>query len=120
MWNNGKVADPTLPLPKDFGWEWKEDDKKLISATTRLPPAPNGVIHLVRCKKSRKGAEITILNAGNRISNVQISAGDLTVHGDECKNELDDDDDDSDNDDDDDDDDDMIRVNVIRTMQKVN
>ena len=42
------------------------------------------------------------------------------MHGDECKNELDDDDDDSDNDDDDDDDDDMIRVNVIRTMQKVN
>ena len=50
VWNNDKIANPNLPSPKEFGWEWKEDEKAWIPVTTTLPPAPDAVIHLVRCK----------------------------------------------------------------------
>ncbi|KAL9978624.1 hypothetical protein ACROYT_G016161 [Oculina patagonica] len=50
VWNNDRNPNSALPSPKDFGWEWKEEDKAWIPVITTLPPAPKTIIHLVRCR----------------------------------------------------------------------
>ena len=35
----------------DFGWEWKEEEKKWIPIMTTLLPALNAIIHLAKCKQ---------------------------------------------------------------------
>ena len=37
----------------DFEWEWKEEDKAWIPVMTTLPPAPEAIIHLVKCRWCR-------------------------------------------------------------------
>ena len=49
VWNNDDVANPVLPSPSDFGWKWEEDEKSWTPVMTTLPPAPNAIVHLVRC-----------------------------------------------------------------------
>ena len=50
VWNNDRTPNPSLPSPMDFGWEWKEEEKKWIPIMTTLLPAPEAIIHLVKCK----------------------------------------------------------------------
>ena len=50
VWNSDRNPNPALPSPKDFGWEWKEEDKAWIPVMTTLPPAPEAIIHLVKCR----------------------------------------------------------------------
>ena len=47
VWNNDKVTNPELPSPQDYGWVMK--DNEWLPVMTRLPPAPEAVIHLVKC-----------------------------------------------------------------------
>jgi hypothetical protein len=49
VWNNDDVSNPALPSPSDFGWKWEEDEKSWTPVMTTLPPAPNAIVHLVRC-----------------------------------------------------------------------
>ena len=50
VWNNDRTPNPSLPSPMDFGWEWKEEEKKWIPIMTTLLPAPEAIIHLVKGK----------------------------------------------------------------------
>lgn len=54
VWNNDGVANPALPSPKDYGWEWKEDLKMWKPVMTTLPPAPDAIIHLVKCNCNKE------------------------------------------------------------------
>ena len=52
VWNSDRNLNLALPSPKDFGWEWKEEDKAWIPVMTTLLPAPDHevIIHLVKCR----------------------------------------------------------------------
>ena len=50
IWNNDIVPNPVLPSPEGFGWKWEEGKKAWIPVMTTLPPAPEAIIHLVKCK----------------------------------------------------------------------
>ena len=54
MWNNDEVANPTLPCPEKFGWMTVEDG--LVPAMTKLciPPAPDAITYLVKCKCAKE------------------------------------------------------------------
>ena len=54
MWNNNMVPNPVLPSPEGFGWKWGEDKKAWIPVMTTLPPAPEAIIHLVKCKCTKE------------------------------------------------------------------
>ena len=47
VWNNDKVANPELPSPQSYGWMMEEN--RWLPVMTKLPPAPDAVIHLVKC-----------------------------------------------------------------------
>ena len=47
VWNNDKVTNPELPSPQDYSWVM--EDNEWLPVMTRLPPAPEAVIHLVKC-----------------------------------------------------------------------
>ena len=47
VWNNDTVANQQIPSPESYGWEQK--DRTWQPVITRLPPAPDAVIELVRC-----------------------------------------------------------------------
>ncbi|CAH3043013.1 unnamed protein product [Porites lobata] len=47
IWANDKVANPDLPSPENYGW--KKDKDKWIPVMTRLQPAPDAVLYLVKC-----------------------------------------------------------------------
>ena len=48
VWNNDHVANPVLPSPEGYGWQ--DEDGKWVPVMTNLPPAPEEIIQLVRCK----------------------------------------------------------------------
>ena len=48
----------------DFGWEWKEEEKKWIPIMTTLLPAPDAIIHLLSENVSRKSAPPNAVSAG--------------------------------------------------------
>ena len=43
----------------DFGWEWKEEEKKWIPIMTTLLPAPEAIIHLVKVSARVKKGEFS-------------------------------------------------------------
>jgi len=47
VWNNDIVANPDLPSPDMYGWVMNEEWNPVM---TTLPPAPEAVIQLVKCK----------------------------------------------------------------------
>ncbi|XP_014661606.1 PREDICTED: uncharacterized protein LOC106804783 [Priapulus caudatus] len=47
IWSVDVVANPELPSPDDYGWYLVEGQYRPVMTT--LPPAPEAVIHLVRC-----------------------------------------------------------------------
>lgn len=108
VWNNDRVANPVLPSPENYGWSWEEAEKAWTPVMTTFPPAPQAIIHLVKCKCAKDRC------ANNRCQcrKAGLKCTDLcvcSVSGDDCKNKSEedsDDDDDDDYDDSDDDDDD--------------
>ena len=47
VWNSDTVANPELPSPDGYGW--KLDDEEWVPIMTEQLPAPNAVLHLVKC-----------------------------------------------------------------------
>ena len=54
VWNKDIVPNPVLPSPEGFGWKWEEDKKAWIPVITTLPPAPEAIIHLMKCKCTKE------------------------------------------------------------------
>ena len=53
VWENDIIPNPELPLPQTYGW--MEDGDYLVPIMNTMPPAPDAIIHLVKCgcKSSR-------------------------------------------------------------------
>ena len=103
VWNNDKVANPTLPSPENFGWT--ADENGWVPVMTKIPPAPDAIIYLVKCKSAKERC------SANRCQcrKAGLSCTDLcscSDSGELCENLHDNDGDDDDGYDDDDDDDD--------------
>jgi hypothetical protein len=47
VWNKDTVANPELPSPQGYGWRFEENELHPIMSTQL--PAPEDVIHLVKC-----------------------------------------------------------------------
>jgi len=47
VWNNNIVANPDIPSPKNNGWE--KHDNRWLPVMTKLPPAPEVIVRLVKC-----------------------------------------------------------------------
>ena len=93
MWNNDKIANPTLPSPKELEWELKEDEKARIPITTTLPPVPDAVVHLVRCKCVKERSRTNRCQCRKAGLKCTDLCG-CSDSGDECENVLDSDDED--------------------------
>ena len=50
VWNNDEVAKPTLPCPEKFGWTADENGWVPVMKKLRIPPAPDAITYLVKCK----------------------------------------------------------------------
>jgi len=48
IWENDKTAYPTIPSPDGYGWK-KDDESEWQPVMSTLPPAPDVVLHLVKC-----------------------------------------------------------------------
>ena len=85
VWNNNIVPNPVSPSPEGFGWKWERDEKAWIPVMTTLPPAPEAIIHLVKCKCMKERC------ANNRCKcwKAGLTCTDLcgcSDTGEECKN----------------------------------
>ena len=49
VWNKGGVANSKLPLPRGYGWKSEGECKEWVPILTKQLPAPNAIIHLVKC-----------------------------------------------------------------------
>lgn len=47
VWYQDQVPNPQLPPPTDYGWN--TDGDCLLPITTKVPPAPESITHLVKC-----------------------------------------------------------------------
>ena len=105
VWNNDIVPNPVLPPPEGFGWIWEEDEKACITVMTTLPPAPEAIIHLVKCKCMKKRcannhskyrkAELTCRDlCGCSDTSEDCKNTSVVVNNDDCNDEDDDVDDD--------------------------
>jgi len=47
VWNNDRAANPHLPLVQSYGWERKGEE--WLPVLTKLLPAPEAIIQLVKC-----------------------------------------------------------------------
>ncbi|XP_032229946.2 uncharacterized protein LOC5505744 [Nematostella vectensis] len=47
VWNSDILANPELPSPSDYGWKLEADE--WVPVMTSLKPAPDAVLHLVKC-----------------------------------------------------------------------
>ena len=84
-----------------FGWKWEEDKKVWIPVKTTLPPAPEAIIHLVKCTKEKCAKNCCkCRKAGLTCTDL----GGCSDTDDDCKNKSVDVNDDGCNDEDDDDD----------------
>ena len=54
VWKKDIVPNAVLPSPEGFGWKWEVDKKAWIPVMTTLPPAPEAIIHLVKCKCTKE------------------------------------------------------------------
>lgn len=52
VWNNDRVPNPELPSPQDYGWEMEANE--WVPVMTTLPPAPEAIIHLVKCSCAKE------------------------------------------------------------------
>ena len=47
VWNNDTVPNPKLPSPEGYGW--KNEEQEWVPVMTTQLPAPDAVLHLVKC-----------------------------------------------------------------------
>ena len=47
VWHKAHVPDPQLPQPTEHGWRAEGDH--LVPITTKDPPAPAAITHLIKC-----------------------------------------------------------------------
>ena len=103
-WNKDIVPNPVLPSQEGFGWKWEEDKKAWIPVMSTLPPAPEAIIQLVKCKCTKE----RYANNRRKCRKAGLTCTDLSGCSDtkeDCKNKLVDVNDDGCNDEDDNDDD---------------
>jgi hypothetical protein len=91
VWNNDDVSNPALPSPSDFGWKWEEDEKSWTPVMTTLPPAPNAIVHLVRCNCQKQMCSNNRCQCRKASLNCTELCGCCDNDGD-CENMVDDDD----------------------------
>ena len=105
VWNNDVVANPSLPSPENFGWTL--EGNQWIPIMTKLPPAPQAIIHLVKCKCAKERCSTNRCQCRKNGLNCTDLCG-CSDGGESCENVNDGEDNDSgdDNEEDDDDDDD--------------
>ena len=53
IWNNDVIANPVIPSPLDYGWFLDEENSN-SPVMTNNPPAPDAIMSLVKCKRSRR------------------------------------------------------------------
>ena len=112
VWNNDIVTNPTLPSPENYGWELHGD--KWVPVMMTLPPAPQAIIHLVKCKCAKERCSTNRCQCKKNGLNCTDLCG-CSDNKEQCENVLEDDSDneinneegDDDPDDDDDDHDDV-------------
>ena len=100
VWNNDEVSNPTLPSPENFGWTAYKNE--WVSVMTKLPPEPEAIIYLVKCKYAKEKCSTNRCQCrkAGRNCNDLCSYSDS---GEQRENMHESDDDESDDDDDDDD-----------------
>ena len=102
VWNNDRILNPQLPPPQNYGWERKGD--KWLPGITKLPPAPEAIIQLVKCACTKKRCSTNrwqCRKAGVNCTDL-CTCSDGEAHDNVCSHDdhLKTDDDDSDDDDD--------------------
>ena len=82
VWNNDHVANPVFPSPEGYGWQ--DEDGKWVLVMTNLPPAPEAIIRLVRCKcaKSRWS------NNRCQCQKAGLVCTDLSLCSEDCQNDY--------------------------------
>ena len=71
VWNNDTTVNPLIPSPQTYGW--KSEGGEWIPVTTTQLPAPNSVLHLVKCgctKTKCQRASCTCRKAGFRCTDM--------------------------------------------------
>ena len=94
--------NPALPSPSDDGWEWKEDEKMWNPMMTTLPPAPDAIIHLVKCKSVKERCATKRCQCRKAGLSCTDLCGCCDTDDEQCENMCDDADEDEDYVDDDD------------------
>ena len=84
------MANPTLPSPEDVGWTL--DGNQWFPIITKLPPAPQAIIHLVKCAKERCSTKCCQCRK-NGLNCLDLCG--CSDSGEQCENDLDGEDDDS-------------------------
>ncbi|CAH3136345.1 unnamed protein product, partial [Porites lobata] len=82
VWNNDHVANPVLPSPE--GYEWQDEDGKWVPVMTNLPPAPEAIIQLVRCKCAKSRCS----NNRCQCQKAGLVCTDLCLCSEDCQNEY--------------------------------
>jgi len=70
VWNNDIVANPDIPSPQNYGWE--KHDNRWLPVMTKLPPAPEAIIHLVNVA-ARNNVQATDASAAKTGCHAQTS-----------------------------------------------
>ena len=92
VWNNDHVANPVLPSPEGYGRQ--DEDGKWVPVMTNLPPAPEAIIQLVRCKCAKSRCS----NNRCQCQKAGLVCTDLCLCSEDCQNEHDESDDEYDED----------------------
>ena len=82
VWNNDHVANPVLPSPEGYGWQ--DEDGKWVPVMTNLPPAPEAIIQLVRCKCAKSRCS----NNRCQCQKAGLVCTDLCLCSEDCQNEY--------------------------------
>ena len=91
VWNNDVVANPILPSPENYSWELHGE--KWVPIMTTLPPAPQAIIHLVKCKCTKQRCSTNRCQCKKNGLNCTDLCG-CSDNGEQCENVLNDDSDD--------------------------
>ena len=82
VWNNDHVANPVLPSPEGYGWQ--DEDGKWVPVMKNLPPAPEAIIQLVRCKCAKSRCS----NNRCQCQKAGLVCTDLCLCSEDCQNEY--------------------------------
>ena len=85
------MPNPTLPSPENYGWEMHGE--KWVPIMTTLPPAPQVIVHLVKCKCDKERCFTNRCQCKKNGLNCTDLCG-CSDNGEQCENVLGDDSDD--------------------------